>query len=109
MISGERWHVDWYGFPTEDGWVQGTEGVTYCESRDIFYRPIDSPSRLRENLWHEVMHASLCGKRSPKKANWYANVDSPEHESVYDLGMFLSSFVRDNPDFVKWSEDWKSP
>jgi hypothetical protein len=41
-------------------------------------------------------------------ANWAADVhDHAEHEIVYEAGMFLPGFVHDNPEFMKWAEDWK--
>ena len=105
-INGERWQVIPYDFEG-DAWKRGgqTEGYTVCDERIIFYKPISSPSRLRENLWHEIMHASRCGKLPVKEANWYSAVNSPEHESVYELGAFLSTFTKDNQDFIIWSNN----
>ena len=53
------------------------------------------------------MHASHCGKERPDKANWKWGVDSKEHGVIYELGMSTTQFVHDNPEFMKWAEDWK--
>ena len=110
-IKGERWMVYSYDFahlmPRPDGAI--TRATTSCEKRIIWYdsNPITS-AEFRTNLWHEVVHAGFCNKPDVKKANWYPYAtDLKEHEQVYELGMFMSDFAHDNPEFMKWAEDWK--
>lgn len=42
------------------------------------------------------------------KANWHGYTldqkghEQKGHEQVYEDGMFMYSFVKDNPDFIEW-------
>ena len=33
--------------------------------------------------------------------------DSPGHRKIYAEADFLANYVHDNPEFMKWAEDWK--
>lgn len=105
-INGERWRVEPYQLHTGD--FGGLIGLTNCEKRMIWYDTGSMTKYLfRETMWHEIMHASHCGKERPDKANWKWGIDSKEHGIIYELGMSTTQFVHDNPEFMKWAEDWK--
>lgn len=103
LINGERWYTAPYTF-------QGTtQGITECETRRIFYSGVENNSAaLREIMWHELGHALVCNKRPDKKSNWGYYMNTKEHEIVYPLGMFMSGFVHDNPQFMDWAEHWET-
>lgn len=110
-INGERWKIVYFDYASDPDFPEGRGGETECERRLIFYddKRMDTKALLREAVWHEVIHANHCNKGSKDdEANWkkYTH-DLPEHNSVYELGMFLPGFVHDNPEFMKWAEDWK--
>ena len=105
-INGERWRVEPFQLHTGD--FGGLIGLTNCDKRMIWYDTGRMTKYLfRETMWHEIMHASHCGKERPDKANWKWGVDSKEHGIIYELGMSTTQFVHDNPEFMKWAEDWK--
>lgn len=112
-VNGERWQVVSFAYDSDKRFDDKRAGQTECAGRFIFYDPSRAPEKalLREVIWHEVVHAGHCkleDKNSVKHANWAAYAhDMPEHNSVYELGMFLPGFVHDNPEFMKWAEDWK--
>lgn len=105
-INGDTWSV--YGFDFEshtDDYGIGTQGMTECIRHIIWYdSKIDSAEYIREVMWHEVLHASACKKRIHDPDS---RMDSPQHDSIYWLGQEIPWFVRDNPDFVAWAEEWK--
>lgn len=109
VIKGERWEVR----PVAFGWFQGQ---TNCESRIIWFDKTASRSRENERdvMWHEIQHAaSKCQHSlSDEEANWVQdakadNADYPQHRVIYKRAAFLTEFVHDNPEFMKWAEDWK--
>ena len=109
VINGERWEVR----PVAYGWFQGQ---TVCESRTIW---LDlsakiSQENVRDVMWHEIQHAaSKCQhKLSDEDANWVQDMkangsDYPQHRVIEERAAFLTEFVHDNPEFMKWAEDWK--
>lgn len=111
IINGERWQIYSYDYVSNPAFGKRA-GQTECGSRNIFYdvQRIQSKAYLREAIWHEIVHAGHCNEEKNKDAvaNWreFTN-DMPEHNSVYELGMFLPGFVHDNPEFMKWAEEWK--
>ena len=114
-IKGERWDIwdrDLSPDPrNQDG--SHVQAATYCSERVIRYdsSTISTEAEYREAIWHEIIHAEHCGAPTPdsiEASNWGSYThDLPEHAVVYELGMFLPGFVHDNPDFMKWAEDWK--
>lgn len=108
LINGERWRVWPTHYAPQDGYPPGTEAHTECETRRIFFEPDVGKGHLRENIWHEVIHANFCGKTTTWKADWMRPIQNDkQHAGVYALGMFLPGFVHDNPEFMRWAEDWK--
>jgi hypothetical protein len=108
-VNGERWKVWAYDYDARN-LTGGRMAETYCDQREIFYdaKRIPSKEMFRETMWHEIIHAGFCKRASAKDTNWSDFThDSPEHAGVYQLGMFLPGFVHDNPEFMKWAEDWK--
>ena len=101
-INGESWRVQ--VFPSYDGLA----GKTECDRRIIWY-DLDQTSKedYRDTLWHEIVHAEQCKEKNTDKANWAALADSKDHRRVFELAQFLAPFVHDNPEFMKWAEDWK--
>jgi hypothetical protein len=108
LIDGERWSVQAYDFDSDKN-VQGKNGLSSCPERRIWYDSgIKTQGERRTVLWHEIFHAFYCYQGSRMDANWAAAThDNAEHEIVYEAGMFLPGFVHDNPEFMKWAEDWK--
>lgn len=107
-INGERWAVLPYDFPKDTTGYSEADGASDCPRRLIWYTTEKRTSaEIREDLWHEIGHASLCNQGSTRAANWSGFVDGTEHQVVYPFGMFMPSFVHDNPEFMKWAEDWK--
>ena len=110
LINGEAWKVWAFDYDDAPEVPRTRQAQTECERRDIFYdaKRIHSRADFRATLWHEIVHAGFCQAKSAKQANWAAYTkDAPEHGGVYQLGMFLPGFVHDNPEFMKWAEDWK--
>jgi len=114
-VRGDRWLV-WESNLSSASPASGTgsrvQADTDCEWKEIRYdaKAINSQDEFREVLWHEVLHAEHCGitADSIEASNWGPDTkDIREHASVYEVGMFLPGFVHDNPDFMKWAEDWK--
>jgi len=107
-INGERWMLVGYDF--EGNGDSAHAGVTECDRRIIFYDTgrYYPAVFMRDVLWHEVGHALRCGNPySEMSAHWSSSVlGDKEHEAVYELGMGMAPFVHDNPDFVKWAENW---
>lgn len=101
-INGESWQVQ--VFPSYEGFA----GKTECERRIIWY-DLDQSSKedYRDPLWHEIIHAERCKEKNTDKANWAALADSKDHRRVFELAQFLAPFVHDNPEFMKWAENWK--
>ena len=109
-VNGERWQIYSFSYDRRPDIDKFRMGQTVCASRDIFYDGSRIPTKamLRETIWHEVVHAAHCKSGKTDGANWgLFTHDSPEHASVYELGMFLPGFVHDNPEFMKWAEEWK--
>lgn len=109
LINGEQWSVWPYGLEEFSPKNGRTMAMTSCEQRAIWYDPVEtSPAALREHMWHEIIHAGFCKKQSVEKTSWFSfTQDSKEHLQVYELGMFLPGFVHDNPEFMKWAENWQ--
>lgn len=107
-VNGERWRLIAFDFRANKGYGD-TAAETDCSQRVIWYVPKEATAaQLREDLWHEVVHAGFCGDKGASLAHWAQfTKDYPEHGAVYAMGMFLPSFVHDNPEFVQWSENWK--
>jgi len=106
LINGERWYV----YPSDYSQNEHhTDGETSCTQRYIWFDSSErNRTQLREIMWHEIFHASYCYQGNRMKANWSQYVhDYGEHEIVYEAGMFLPGFVHDNPEFMKWAEEWK--
>ena len=106
-INGESWGLRPYKFG--GGEWNDTAGATECQRRVIWYDFSKEPVPYQKTiLWHEIFHAAHCRGYESDKAWWtkYA-VGSPEHPEVYKLGMFMPVFVHDNPEFMRWAEDWK--
>ena len=107
LINGATWSVEAYAF-SKNGW-KNVGGMTDCDQKIIWYDFDDETVSYQKNiLWHEVIHAGHC-TGYPKDNPWWGRFSTglPEHPEVYKLGMFLPGFVHDNPEFMKWAEDWK--
>ena len=112
QIKGERWSVYDYDFNKLSSLSPSAMAFTDCAGRNIWYDPtrIRNAPEYRETMWHEVVHAEHCNVTADSLdgAGWEPLThDLPEHAGVYELGMFLPGFVHDNPDFMKWAEDWE--
>lgn len=105
LIRGERWIVD----PVHDLSVYTdtpyAKALTVCDRRIIFYQQDLKSPALRDFIWHETMHAELCGKEN-KNSNWEDSIDTEEHDVIYPLSMAQISFMHDNPLFMKWMGNW---
>lgn len=108
-INGESWSLQDRDYESDGiSWVAGD---TNCRKRIISYDFRQEPTHAyqRTILWHEIVHAAHCQGYAKDDQRWwkFATNDLPEHGEVYKLGMFLPGFVHDNPEFMKWAEDWK--
>jgi hypothetical protein len=108
-INNERWEV--YQDSTMEDW-----GDTYCDARVISIKITSNMTEglKRSTMWHEIEHAYECnlGKLPEDRANWVHDLqtvgqDTKEHRTIESTSVFLANFVHDNPEFMKWAEDWK--
>jgi hypothetical protein len=115
-INGQRWLLLQYDYHDDvnfnvyddKGNVVGHTGaMTACDSNTIWYDPFVSQALLRDDVWHEINHAELCGEDDTKIQRIARIKLTHDHCLVYQLGMSGSSFIHDNPEFMKWMEDWK--
>lgn len=107
-INGERWdvvRVNAFNDAMEknDGELfRGVQAQTYCNYKMIAYIAVESSSTLRNNLWHEVMHAGACMHGGDTYWN-SINPTKDTHDGVKHLGEFLGNFAMANPEFVRWA------
>lgn len=103
LIKGESWRiVPLPTLPSND------LGETSCEQRVIFYADEQvTKEDFRDTLWHEIIHAERCHDMVTDQATWAKVADTKDHRRVFELAQFLSGFVHDNPEFMKWAEEWK--
>jgi len=97
MINGEQWSVE----QVSSFKSPRTLAETYCNEKMIAYIRESDARRLKINLMHEVFHAGDCLHGGDK---WW-NSEHPTnsvHPGIYHLGEFMSSFLRDNPQFANW-------
>ncbi len=108
-INNERWEVSRVD-------AVGFYGQTNCNSRTIYFNESEkvTAQHERNTMWHEIQHAARnCKEGWPdEKSNWVMALkvtgqDSPGHRKIYAEADFLANFVHDNPEFMKWAEDWK--
>lgn len=107
-INGDHWnvvrvdafkdaldHIDGRSF-------NGVQAQTYCREKLISYIETQNITVLKENLWHEVMHAGACTHGGD---TWWNSIDPTQdkHEGIKHLGEFLSNFTKVNPNFVAWA------
>lgn len=79
----------------------GRDAETDCDNHQITYQHSYNSVEIRENLWHEVMHAGACIHGGDQ----YWNSVKPtgdKHPGVYHLGEFLGGFSKANPEFMYW-------
>lgn len=96
-INGQTWDL----VPVDHIDNNGSEGETYCDTREIYY-VITDPVDLRDTLWHEVFHAGDCIHGG--KDTWW-NSSQTDEAGIKNLADFMNNFTRDNKQFVSWVED----
>lgn len=107
-INGEEWEVekvnhfdDAEAHPNGDPF-DGIQAETYCKERLIAYIQTENQANLRNNIWHEVMHAGACLHGGDA---WWNSINPTrnEHPGVEHLGEFLGEFSKSNPEFMAWT------
>jgi hypothetical protein len=114
-INGQRWLLLQYDYHDDHDFdvldhkgniIGHTGAMTSCSENKIWYDPFVSQALLRDDVWHEVNHAELCGEDDVKIQIIAGIKLTHDHCIVYQLGMSGSSFIHDNPEFMKWMENW---
>lgn len=97
-INGQTWDVQ--QVTRIDN--KGSDGETFCDTREIDYAETDDPVELRDTLWHEIFHAGDCIHGG--KDTWWNS--SPKDEAgIKNLADFMHNFTRDNKQFIAWAEE----
>jgi hypothetical protein len=112
-INSQRWMV--VPFSPEGPKAKHEFGETDCSQRIIWYNPAQrTEENARNTMWHEIQHAyRVCSTASLDEDSAEVQTlkaigqDNPAHREIQAKADFLTNFVHDNPEFMKWAEEWK--